>query len=149
MIILRKKKGPRELSSYDEKHPFAVFAIAEVKGGYAATTRAKDRGEEGKIGFPGGKVDKGESGEVAVIRESGEEGWKINKVKGIAASRIVDGRPVVWYFVDKAEPLVDYPECYADHGAGPKLPEPRVKPVVATKEQIANSGYGNDFIADL
>lgn len=141
--------GPRELSSWDEKHPFAVFAIVEVKGGYAATTRAKDRGEEGKIGLPGGKVDPGEKPEVAVIREASEEGWSIKKVTGIAASRMVDGKPVVWYFATGATPLKDYPECYTDHGAGPKLPEPRVKPVVASKVDIANSGYGNDFIINL
>ena len=153
MKILRQKYfsagGPRELSSWDEKHPFAVFAIVKVPGGYAATTRAKDRGEEGKIGLPGGKVDPGEKGEEAVIRESGEEGWEISKVTGIAASRMVEGRPVVWYFAEGAKPLKDYPECYADHGAGPRLPQPRASPVVASKVDIANSGYGNDFIINL
>ena len=49
------------MTRYQEQHPFAVFAIIEVEPGkYAATTRAKDRGEEDKIGLPGGKVDPGE-----------------------------------------------------------------------------------------
>lgn len=34
---------------------------------------------------------------------------------------------------------------YADHGKGEKLAEPRVKPVSVTREEIGNSGYGNDF----
>lgn len=58
MLVFRSKQfseGPRELSRYDEQHPFAVFAVVPVKGGLAATTRAKDRGEEGKIGLPGVK----------------------------------------------------------------------------------------------
>lgn len=73
-----KSSGPRELTRYQEQHPFAVFAIIEVEPGkYAATTRAKDRGEEGKVGLPGGKVDPGEKGEEAVIREAAEEGGKL------------------------------------------------------------------------
>lgn len=155
MIIQRlktfsKSSGPRELTRYQEQHPFAVFAIIEVEPGkYAATTRAKDRGEEGKIGLPGGKVDPGEKGEEAVVREAAEERWKIEGVRGIASSQLIDGKPVVWYFVESGEPLKDYPECYADHGKGPKLKEPRIKPVIVSKEDIAMSGYGNNFIEKL
>ncbi|MBC8436969.1 NUDIX hydrolase [bacterium] len=60
-----------------EKTPFAAFILAPASTNpmeYAATTRAADRGESGKIGLPGGKVDPRESGEDAVRRESMEEG---------------------------------------------------------------------------
>ena len=63
------------------ERPFAVFAIVEVEPDkFAATTRAKDKGEEDRIGLPGGKVDPGEDPIEAVIRESEEEGWKITGV---------------------------------------------------------------------
>ena len=37
---------------------------------------------------------------------------------------------------------------YADHGKGEKLAEPRVRPVSVTREEIGNSGYGNDFLSE-
>ena len=44
----------------NQERPFAVFVLAPTDGGYAVTTRATDRGEGGRIGLPGGKVDPGE-----------------------------------------------------------------------------------------
>ena len=153
MIILRQKKyslikPPRELTRKEEEHPFAVFAVIRINGKFAATTRAADRGEAGKIGLPGGKVDLGETGPEALIRECAEEGWKISDVGKIVSSQMIEGRPVVWYEVKSGEMLKDYPEMYKDHGNGPKLPVPRVKPILATRKAISESGYGNEFLKD-
>ncbi len=62
---------------------------------------------------------------------------------------MIDGKPVVWYAVLKGTPKDDYAEMYADHGKGEKLAEPRVRPVSVTREEIGNSGYGNDFLNEI
>ena len=79
--------------------PFAVFLVARTKGGYAATTRAADRGETGRIGLPGGKVDDGEIAIDALRRESAEEGWLLSSdaVLRLIHEQDVEGRPVAWY----------------------------------------------------
>lgn len=117
------------------QHPFAVFVVAQVAGGlYAATTRAKDRGEAGRIGLPGGKVDPGESPEQAAIREAAEEGWRITGPLRKIHEGIVEGRLVWWFAAPRAEVLVVYKE------------QGRITPVEATLEEIASSGYGNEFL---
>ena len=112
--------------------PFAVFVLAPVKGGYAATTRPLDTGEAGKIGLPGGKVDKNEDPVSAAERESKEEGWSLVVDREPFSKQIVAGRLLWWFRGKNAEMLFDYKE------------KRRLKPVVATKEQVINSGYGND-----
>ena len=114
---------------------FAVFVVVKLpNGNFAATTRAKDRNEEGKIGLPGGKVDFGESPENAARREAHEEGWDVIGELALIHTDIVEGRLVAWYKADNAVKLINYKE------------KGRIAPVEVTKSQIAKSGYGNEFI---
>lgn len=94
-----------------EKQVFAVFVIAPVAGGFAATTRAADRGESGKIGLPGGKVDPGESPVGAAIRESYEEGWDVVGVDDEPVfETTVEGKTVQWFKAAGARKLKEYKE---------------------------------------
>ncbi len=118
----------------DDK-PFAAFVLAKYKSGYAATTRAADRGETGKIGLPGGKLDLNETPVQAAEREAREEGWSIDIVN-IDPIQIaqVEGKTVYWYEGVNAKPLNDYKE------------KNRITPIVASREEILNSGYGNQTL---
>jgi 8-oxo-dGTP pyrophosphatase MutT (NUDIX family) len=120
---------------------FAAFVVVRTEGGFAATTRAADRGESG-IGLPGGKLDPGESPVAAVIREAAEEGWLVSTVDPVPIQALlVDGKLVLWFTATTAVRL----SVYKERG--------RITPVVATFGQILSSGYGNEQleskIADL
>lgn len=114
---------------------FAAFVVAKVNGGemIAATTRAADRGEAGRIGLPGGKLDAGETARAAALREAQEEGWAVS---GLADAPFhaatVEGRTVVWFAARSAARLQQFKE------AG------RITPVPASAGDVAKSGYGND-----
>lgn len=116
--------------------PFAVFAVVSLPGAplkFAGTTRASDRGEEGRVGLPGGKVDPGETPVEALIRECNEEGWEIKGINPIPIhSQIVDGKPVQWFSAKRAFPIKNYKEMH------------RIKTVFLSKDQVLKSGYGND-----
>lgn len=104
-----------------------------MPGGIAATTRAADRGEAGRIGLPGGKVDAGETAYQAALREAREEGWAIEGMAdGPFHADHVEGRMVAWFAASRAMPLESFKE------AG------RIRPFVASVEAVAQSGYGND-----
>ena len=125
----------------EEKAVFAAFVVVRAEGGFAATTRAADRGESG-IGLPGGKLDPGESPVAAVIREAAEEGWLVSTVDPVPIQALlVEGRLVLWFTATTAVRL----SVYKERG--------RITPVVATFGQILSSGYGNEHleskIADL
>ena len=122
--------------SYDNT-PFAAFVIAPVVGGLAATTRAADRGEEGRIGLPGGKLDAGEDAEAAARREAAEEGWEVVGKLVEVRRALYDGRLIVWFLADHAVKLAEYKEIG------------RITPVVASVRQVASSGYDNAFISAL
>lgn len=114
---------------------FAVFAVAPVSSGLAATTRAADRGEAGRIGLPGGKVDPGETPVEALIRECAEEGWSISGVEETPCHvALVEGRPVAWFYANHATLLSTYKEVG------------RISPIVATRNAVADSGYGNEWL---
>jgi hypothetical protein len=120
----------------DEKQrrsPFAVFVVARVDDDmYAATTRPADRGEAGRIGLPGGKVDPGEDPIEAAYREAREEGWEISSIDPKAIQdTLVDGKLVLWFRGHGARMLKNYKE------------KGRVEPIVVTREEVLNSGYGN------
>lgn len=128
----------------------AAFLVIPHKGGIAATTRTVDRGEAGRIGLPGGKIDPGETGEAAARREAREEGWWLpNSARLYLCHRDdVEGLMVEWYALNpldsdisgtlsRIQPIRDGE--YAESG--------RVHPITVGLDQIASSGYGNDFLS--
>jgi len=115
--------------------PFAVFVLVSFEIGYAATTRAKDTGEEGRIGLPGGKVDENESPIQGAYREAKEEGWEVFDISpNPIQKKLVEGKMIWWYSAKYARMLTNYKE------------KGRISPVIASKEQIKNSGYGNETL---
>ena len=111
--------------------PFAVFVVGKVGDKYTATTR-----DDGRIGLPGGKVDPGESGEVAAMREAAEEGWSFPAGTNLTLihQQDVDGNPVEWYMADTMpSPLSEYKEKYRG-----------IRPILITAEQLKASGFGNE-----
>lgn len=115
--------------------PFAVFVLAPVGNGYAATTRPADRGESGKMGLPGGKIDPNENVIDAAYREANEEGWQIINIDPIPIQkRVIDGKLILYYKAESAKILTDYKE------------KGRIVPFVASAQQIKSSGYGNDTL---
>lgn len=119
--------------------PFAVFVLAYTNNNLvAATTRAKDKNEEGRIGLPGGKVDQNENPVDAAYRESYEEGWNIENINPTPIHKdYINGKLIWWYMGYNPTKLSNYKEIN------------RIKPIEVTKEQIANSGYGNQFISSF
>ena len=111
--------------------PFAVFAISFKSGLICATTR-----ENGSLGLPGGKVDQGETPEVAVLREAEEEGFiLLNPV--FFRSAIVDGKEVQWFTCDLVKKLDQYKESYRG-----------ITPVFVPVEEVAGS-FGNSFLLEM
>jgi hypothetical protein len=113
----------------------AVFVVAPIEGGYAATTRASDRGEHGRIGLPGGKVDDGETLVQAAYRESYEEGFIMHGINETPIhNEERDGFNVTWFEAAKATRLEDYKEKH------------RIKNIIVSIDELANSGFGNSFL---
>jgi 8-oxo-dGTP pyrophosphatase MutT (NUDIX family) len=115
----------------------AAFILAPTHGGIAATTRAADRGEAGRIGLPGGKVESGETPLQAAIREAREEGWEITRphpepVQVMISPEFAPGYIIYWYVAGKARRLDEYKE------------QGRITPIVVRPDDIVRSGYGND-----
>jgi 8-oxo-dGTP pyrophosphatase MutT (NUDIX family) len=115
----------------------AAFVIAPTNGGIAATTRAADRGEAGRIGLPGGKVESGETPLQAAIREAAEEGWEVVRpnptpVQVMISPDFAPGYVIYWYVAARARRLDQYKE------AG------RIAPIVVGADDVIRSGYGND-----
>jgi hypothetical protein len=130
----RGVRAAAEEESAWRRNPHAVFVVARVGDGFAATTRAADRGEAGRIGFPGGKVDAGETPRDAAIREAAEEGWEVEDVAAWPFhADLIEGRPVAWFSAASATPLPEYKE----RARG-------IIPVVLSAAVMAASGYGND-----
>lgn len=112
----------------------AAFVVAPSRRGLiAATTRAADRGEAGRIGLPGGKVEPGEAPLAAALREAAEEGWEMVRPhpQPIHAA-VVDGCWVLWYVAARARRLERYKE------AG------RIVPIELSVPELLCSGYGNE-----
>jgi 8-oxo-dGTP pyrophosphatase MutT (NUDIX family) len=123
--------------------PFAVFAIIkfnDTPNSYAGTTRPADRGESGRIGLPGGKVDDGETPQEALQRECNEEGWLIKDINDIGHTPFhtayVEGKLVHWYTVNVKNNNVTKLTDYKENG--------RIVPILVTREQILQSGFGNN-----
>lgn len=118
----------------------AVFAIIYDKdiNKILATTRPEDTNTP--FALPGGKVDLGETETDALLRETAEEGIElIEPIFEKVHTDIINGFNIVWYKVTcEYNFLFDYKE--KDRG---------IKAIHKTIEEIANSGYGNSFIANL
>ena len=116
----------------------AAFIVARVGVAaqlrYAATTRAADRGEAGRIGLPGGKVEPGESPAEAARREALEDGWRIEGDLVLVHLADVEGRLVQWFA--PADPDARAWRIWDHAEAG------RVEPITATRSQLLVSGYG-------
>lgn len=129
----------RELSEEEEENAYAAFVVVKLPDGkIAATTRPYEKSEQKKIGLPGGKVEKNESPIDAAYRESEEEGWKVSKITKIIASKMVDGRPIVYYEGINAKKLKTYKEKNNN-----------IIPISVSVEKISQTGYGNSFIKDM
>jgi 8-oxo-dGTP pyrophosphatase MutT (NUDIX family) len=120
---------------------FAAFLVCkDIHGNMCATTRAADRGESGQIGLAGGKLDAGESGAEAALREAGEEGWYCPAQAEdliLIHTAIFDGKVIHWYSTDEVcTPLAEYKEMG------------RIKPITCDLETIAKSGFGNEFLLE-
>lgn len=116
----------------------AVFAIINTTNGVIVTTRPEDANVP--FGLPGGKVDPGEPLEVALVRECFEEGVDISccSFEKVHEDR-VDDVLVHWFLVEgDYELLSDYKEKYRD-----------IKVIFQSVHEVANSGYGNEFISTL
>ena len=135
-IILEEKQSFRELSEEEEDSAFAAFVVVKLPNNkIAATTRPYEKVENKKIGLPGGKVEKNEKPIDAAYRESEEEGWKVSRIGDIIASKMVKGKPIVYFEGFDAEKLEDYKEK-----------ENNIKAIEVSIEEISQTGYGNDFI---
>jgi 8-oxo-dGTP pyrophosphatase MutT (NUDIX family) len=115
----------------------AAFIVAPAEGGIAATTRAADRGEAGRIGLPGGKAEAGESPLQAALREAAEEGWEVVRpnptpVQVMISPEFAPGFVIYWFIAARARRLGQYKE------------QGRITPIVVRPDDIVRSGYGND-----
>jgi hypothetical protein len=135
-LIIEENKAYRELSEEEEDNAFAAFVVVKLPNNkIAATTRPYEKSENKKIGLPGGKVEKNEKPIDAAYRESEEEGWKVSRIGDIIASKMVKGKPIVYFEGFDAEKLEDYKEK-----------ENNIKAIEVSIEEISQTGYGNDFI---
>jgi 8-oxo-dGTP diphosphatase len=115
----------------------AAFIVAPSEGGIAATTRAADRGEAGRIGLPGGKVEAHETPLQAAIREAAEEGWEVVRpnptpVQVMISPDFAPGYIIYWFIAARARRLDEYKE------------QGRITPIVVRPDDVIKSGYGND-----
>jgi len=137
--IKNNKSIYRELSKEEEDNAYASFVVVKLPDGkIACTTRPYEKNKKNKIGLPGGKVEKNETPLEAAYRESEEEGWKINKIHNIIASKNIKGKSIVWFDGDNAKKM----DIYKEKNRG-------IKPIECSIDEISSSGRGNDFIKNM
>ena len=117
------------------ERPHAVFAVVRCAhtGKIWATTR-----EGGGLGLPGGKRDPGETPLYAVRREAVEEGLHLHGKGTFLHRATVDGKSVEWWLFDEATPLPKWKEQHRG-----------IAPVLVPLRNIAESGFGNEFLLDF
>jgi 8-oxo-dGTP pyrophosphatase MutT (NUDIX family) len=126
-----------ETDTVSSENPYAVFLVGKTMNGLlATTTRAADKGQQGQVGFPGGKVDPGETPEEACRRESTEEGWIIpNDAKfKIAHTSMFNNKLIMWLSTDA---------ILTKMNGGHKEEKRGIIPIESTYDDMANSVYGN------
>lgn len=85
-----------------------------------------------------GKVDPNENPLNAAYRESYEEGWNVENINPTPIHKDhINGKLIWWFMGNNPQKLSNYKEIN------------RIKPIIVSKKQIANSGYGNEFISNL
>lgn len=99
---------------------FASFAVVRFEDGQFAAVQRND----GKIAFPGGKVEEGERAVDAAIREAHEEGWDVEAIDSEPFfQKNVDGKLIVWFRAKNAKQISSTDKS---------------QPIVVKKEQLAS-----------
>lgn len=110
----------------------AVFIIAgtQCPGRVCATTRVG-----GGLGYPGGKVDPGESPKAAALREAAEEGWQfpVDTKLHFVVQQTINGTPVVWYSTNARPTRL----------SGHKEESRGILPVSELADDMRKTGFGN------
>lgn len=118
----------------DQKKTAAFVTVRLPNGKIAATTRAADRGEAGRIGLPGGKPDPGETLWQAALREAKEEGWEVEGLNHEPYHvAMVGDYECSWFLARDARTLDDYKE----YG--------RIKPIEVDISALKTPELGNDL----
>lgn len=113
---------------------FAVFVVAANRKGQVAVT-TRPAGKSSPYGFPGGKVEPGETLAEAAIREAEEEGWRVSlRSDKPFYTDTVKGRLVAWFAGDIVEKLADYKEAHRG-----------LKTFLACPAWTCCTGYKNDL----
>lgn len=114
---------------------FAAFAVVITDDNMIwATTR--DGIDAGKIGLPGGKSEPGETNIETARREAFEEGLIVSGAGELIHTDYWNCYLIHWVKFDSAVPMsVDYKEKHRG-----------ITPILVSRNAIANSGYGNEFL---